>query len=336
MLKGSLPVLFLALTSAACEVQWGGGRLALEDPSPPEPEPAEDEGEAPPPPLPDPPLLYLARLQPDGEGWLTPIARLAADSLAPLGFPKPIADEFRERFAAAFLSPGREMVLVASGRRIGSIVIGDLVADRADCAPVAAIQAILPPGASLPRLGFVLPLELAPARIGRVSDRRASNRMITFGPVLAEQLLRAEGVARPFLAQRMAMDAVAAQDTVLEMAATYLINDSLKASPPLGDAASLFFLARREPTRGYIPVWREIRTYDTAEEKEAFAYVEWIELDGSRFDFVNSFGGSGERLAASRAPADWRDRLSLAERRFDWREPPECPALGLLEEVASR
>jgi hypothetical protein len=331
----AVPAIAILLASAACEVQWGGGRLTLEDPSPPEPEPAAEESEPAPAPLPEAPLLYLVRLGGAGQGHLAAIARIAGDSLAPLEPPAPIPDEFRERFERAFLPAGRELALVVGGRRIGSVVVGEPASGRANCLSIASVQAILPPGTPVPQIGFVLPIELSPVRIGRAIDPTPSNRMVTFGPVLAEQLLRGHGVARPFLAQRMALEAVAGPDTLLEMAATYLINDSLAPGPPRGSAASLFFLARREPTRGYLPVWREVRTYGSAEGKEAFAYLEWLELKGARFDFVNAVRGSNVGLAASRAPEDWRSRLSLAQRRFVWTEAPECPALELLSEAIS-
>ena len=82
-------------------------------------------------------------------------------------------------------------------------------------------------------------------------------------------------------------------------------------------------------------MWSEVRTYDAAEGKEAFAYLDWLELVGFRFDFVTAVRGSNEGLSASRAPEDWRSRLSLAERDFAWREPPECPALERLGEAIS-
>ena len=67
------------------------------------------------------------------------------------------------------------------------------------------------------------------------------------------------------------------------------------------------------------------------EEKEAFAYLDWLELQGVRFDFVRRFDASSERLAASRAPEDWRDRLTLAQRELEWAESSACPVLTLVE-----
>ncbi len=330
-----LQLLALSLGCVACEVEWGGGRLALEDPSPPEPEPVV-EGEAPPPPLPEAPLLYVVRLRPDGRALAAPTARITADSagavgLAALDLPSPIDDEYRQRFAATFFTAGRELALIAGGKRIGSLVLDEPAGAPPGCLAAAAAQAFLPPGAYVPAIGFGVPLNLAPAAVGRASVRDPTNRMVTFGPVLAEQLLRASGEQRPFLAQRMALEAVAGEDTVAVMAATYLINDSLAIVPPLRDAASLFFLARHEPTRGFVPVWREVRTYRTAEEKEAFAFFDWLELQGVRFDFVRRFDASSERLAASRAPEDWRDRLTLAQRELEWAESSACPVLTLVE-----
>ncbi len=330
-----LPWLALVLACTACEVEWGGGRLALEDPSPPEPEP-EVEGEAPPPPLPAAPLLYVVRLRPDGRAVVAPTASIASDSagevsLATLDLPSPLDEEYNQRFVDAFFTPGSELALIAGGRRIGSLVLEEPANVPAGCLTAASAQAFLPPGAHVPSIAFGVPLDLAPAAVGRASIRDPSNRMVTFGPVLAEQLLRAGGEQRPFLAQRMAMEAIAGSDTVATMAATYLINDSLAAGPPLREAASLFFLARHEPTRGFVPVWREVRRYRTAEEKEAFAYVDWLELEGVRFDFLRRYDGSSELLTASRAPEDWRDRLSLARRELEWTEPSTCPVLTYLE-----
>lgn len=331
----SLPLLAVALACAACEVEWGGGRLALEDPSPPEPEPVV-EGEAPPPPLPEAPLLYVVRLRPNGRALVAPTARITSDStgsigLASLDLPSPIDDEYRQRFAHAFFTAGSELAFIGSGKRIGSLVLEEPANAPAGCLAAAAAQALLPPGAYLPAIGFGVPLDLAPAAVERASPRDPTNRMVTFGPVLAEQLLRASGEVRPFLARRMALEAIASEDTVAAMAATYLINDSLAVGPPAREASSLFFLARYEATRGFVPVWREVRSYRTADEKEAFAYLDWLELQGVRFDFLRGFDGSSERLSASRAPEDWRERLALADRELEWTETSACPVLTLLE-----
>lgn len=328
-------MLVLALGCAACDVEWGGGRLALEDPAPPEPEPVA-EGEAPPAPLPEAPLLYIVRLRPDGRAIVAPTARIASDTVGGVGLgnldlPDAIDDEYRQRFRQAFFTAGRELALIAGGRRIGSLVLEEPTGVPGGCVGAAGAQAFLPPGAFVPAIGFGVPLDLAPAAVGRAAARDPTNRMVTFGPVLAEQLLRAAGEQRPFLAQRMALEAIAGDDTVAVMAATYLINDSLSVGPPERDAASLFFLARHEATRGFVPVWREVRMYRTAEEKEAFAYLDWLELNGVRFDFLRRFDGSSERLAASRSPEDWRERLALARRELDWTEPPACPVLTILD-----
>lgn len=328
-------MLALTLCFTACEVEWGGGRLALEDPSPPEPEPVA-EGEAPPSPLPEAPLLYVVRLRPDGRGVAAPTARITSDSsadvsLGTLGLPRPIDEEYRQRFTDRFYVPGTELALVVGGQRVGSLVLEEPAPAPEGCLAPATAQAFFPPGAPVPRFGFGVPLDLAPATVGRALARDPTSRMVTFGPVLAEQLLRAGGEPRPFLAQRIALEAIAGADTVADMVATYLISDSLAAGPPGTDAASLFFVATYEATRGFVPVWREVRRYGTADEKEAFAYFGWIDLRGARFDFVRRVDASGVRLAASRAPEDWRDRVALARREIEWMEATPCPASTLLE-----
>ena len=125
----------------------------------------------------------------------------------------------------------------------------------------------------------------------------------------------------------MSLEAAAGEGTTAAMAATYLINDSLAVGPPSGDAASLFFLARYEATRGFVPVWSEVRTYRSGDDKQALAYLDWLELQGTRFDFVRLFDGTGERLSASRAPDGWRESLELTDRELDWTGSSTCPAI---------
>jgi hypothetical protein len=273
----------------------------------------------------------MVGLRKDGRAALTPIARIAGDSLISLELPTPIDEEYRARFDAEFLRAGAELALVAGGARIGSLIIESGPATAApNCPSVGVAQAVLPPGAFVPSLGFGVVLDLAPVELGRAMPREPVGRMATYGPILAEQLLRADGVARPFLAQRAALEAIPSGDSLRSMAATYLINDTLAASAPRGDAAALFFLARDDRGRGFVPVWKEVRTYRTEEEKQAFVYVDWLELAGTRFDFLRLIEGAGERLSASRAPSDWRERTSLAEREMVWMEEAGCAARGLL------
>ncbi len=320
----------LALGTAGCEVAWGGGRIALEDPAPPpDTTAAADPAAARIVPIPRGPLLYLVAATPDGSSRVVPVAGLAGEPLGAsfesLAVPDSADDGYRARFDSVFLSPGLELELHSGGVRLGSLVLteGGRVVSPA-CPGVAGGRALLPPGADVPPIAFAIPREVgAGAAPGRPAASEPTRSMAVAGPVLAERLIAGQ---RAFLARRMALRQVSIPgDTIAGMAATYLIADSMAAGPPAGDAISLFFMARREP-RGFVSVWQEVRRYDTPEEKEAFEYLDRLELPAGRVDFLRRYGGTGVRLAASLLPPETAaDELGLS-----WTEPEPCSALELL------
>lgn len=325
---GPLPWLLLAL-AAACQVEWGGGRLALEDPTPrpeaTEAAPREPETES---PLPRGPFLYAARVDRAGNARVVPVARLPAGGglPLPLELPSPLTEGYRSRFDSAFLGPGSELVLQRWGRRIGTLVLRD-PAGAADpgCPSVAPATALLIPGEPSPGLALAVPRELSPAIPSRTGAQEPARGMVLASPVLAERLIADQ---RAYLAQRAALEAVPLPgDTAPGMAATYLVNDSLAPGPPGAEAISLFFLARYEPALGYVPVWREIRRYDSPEEKEAFEYLDWIRLPAGTLHVLRRVDGSASGLAAAFL-AEGEE-----EPRVAWREE-ECSALRLLAESA--
>lgn len=273
----ALLALFLAGLTA-CEVEWGGARMALEQPSPPEGEapPSASEAAAETPPLPDGPLLLLARLDPDGEGLALPVARVSPRGLRPLQWPRDPPAAWRERFVSTFQPPGAELPLHARGVRVGTLILeGGRDPVNAGCPAPSAVRALLPPDHPAPRFAFAFsPRGDAPSP-DPPPPPELTRRIRTFAPILAERLLREAGVERSFLARRAALEAVPFPgDTAPGMAAAYLINDTLAAAPsPPGPSASLFFLARYDPARGYVPVWAAVRSYTDPGGKEAFEYV---------------------------------------------------------------
>ena len=292
---------------AGCDVEWGGAEFRLENPAP-EPPPevvAEGELEAPPAPLPEGPLLFAVRINPsDGASRAFPIARLVENGLAPLHLPENPDAGWRDRFDTAFMAPGSELELHAAGRRIGSLVLDG------STAPVRAFAFLSGAGPDAPAS---YPVD------------NIDNRMRTFGPILAEQLMRSLGENRPYLAQRADVQVVSwPGDPTPAFAATYLINDQLEAPSPEGEAVSLFFLARFTPQGGYAPVWSEFRRYEGGSGKEIFTYVDAADAPVGRIDFVDIRDGSGAvRIAAS---------IDRGEsRQLDWTEDAECRSELLLE-----
>lgn len=318
----------LAAGTAGCQVEWGGGTISLEDPAPPpDTTAAVVELEPEQLPLPTGPFLHLVRLDSDGSARLTPLAGLggpdADDPLTAVEIPSADDPTFRTRFDSIFLAPGAELELLARGGRLGSLVLeGQARAGAGSCASIATARAMISPGQDLPTWALALPaggVSSEPPR--RIASLEIERSMTIAGPVLAERLI---GGDRAFLARLASMAAVdLGADTLSGMAATYLIADSLAAGPPGSNAVSLFFLARFEPARGFIPIWEEVRRYDAAEDKEIFEYLDWISIDGDRLDAVRRYDGSGVRLAVS-----WTEEGE--DRAIAWVEPAECSAASRL------
>ena len=320
---------FLVALSAGCEVEWGGATVHLEDPSPPpEQAPAaETSAEQARRPLPEGPLLWAVRASgADGEVLAMPVARLVDGVPVALEFPEPPPDGFRERFDAAFARQGTELVLGASGVRLGSLVLsGPPRVLDAGCPSAVPARAMILPGTSLPAVAFGLGPDLALDAPDAPRSAEVDNRIRTFGPILAEQLLKQGGEDRPFLAQRAELGAVFwPGDPRPAMVATYLINDSLGGPGPTGSATSLFFLARFGPS-GYVADWSEMRTYSgEAGGRELFTWLDAAPTPGGRLDFAVLRDGAVRRLAASLDSDD-------PDRGITWTEGARCPSLELLE-----
>lgn len=316
---------------AACDVEWGGATLAFVNPAPvPDPEDAVPESELV-EPLPKGDLLYLVRVSAsagaDAEGGgaqALPIARMVDGAPVELGVPESIDAAYRTRFDSAFYTAGTELPLHAGGHRVGTLILdGDTGSAAAGCLSIGSGRVLLLPDAEQPEYAFAWAGDGAFGSPVTYDIADTDTRMRTFGPVLAEDLLRRGGESRPQLAQRAVLRAVPwPGDERPAMAATYLVNDDLGSEPPRNSASSLFFLARFDG-RQYVPEWWEVRRYQGAEGREAFVYFGAIAgLDG-RIDFATRHDGSAPRLVAS------VDREG-ADRRIDWIEPADCPGVSLL------
>ncbi len=309
-------------------MEWGGATVRLEDAYPvlPEAETPAEEPEEVVLPLPAGPLMWSVRLEDTGGGARAiPVARLDAGRPVSLDFPALAPDGYRERFDSVFAAPGLHLSLGSGGVRIGSIVLeGPSRVLAAGCPSVVQARVLVPPGTDVPLLMFAWEAT-SPAAIERPASAVIDNTVRTFGPILAERLLREGGEQRPYLAQRAELIAVPwPGDERPAMVATYLINDALDAEPPDGPAASLFFVARFEPASGYVPSWSEVRFYGGEGVREAFTWMDAWPGPAGRVDVAVRFDGVGRRLVASLADEG-------VERTIDWMEEPGCPSLELLE-----
>lgn len=315
--SGALALLVLL---AACEAEWEGAELTLEQPPSPRDTveaPAEEEAEA--PPLPAPPMLYRVEAEEDGSARVSPLALVRDGALR--GLPSPTdAESWWGRFDSAFLSAGQELPLLAGGARLGTVVLsGAVEGSSPGCPGAASGELLLPPGRQPPASAFAVSPGAGPGGLpGRPAGSETTGRQRTFAPILAERLLREAGVERHYLAREADLRPAALGDSVPGFAATFLIADSLTSGPPDGRAVSLLVLARPHPSDGYVPEWSLVQRYESAGEKAAYRYVESLPLGGDgRIDVLRRYGDGGSRLTAA-----WEVD---GDRRIRWSAPDPCP-----------
>lgn len=278
------------LLVAACEVQWGGARMAVEEPARPGAEASDSAAaEERTLPLPRGPLLVLVRIGEGGAARALPVARLETGRPAPLGWPEDPPSDYRERFSSAFLAAGTELPLHFAGFRVGSLIVGESGGGvNAGCPPSPHGRALFPPGVRPPTYAFAVTPADGEGLPQAVSAPDVVRDLRVFAPILAERILRDAGVERPFLARQVDLQAVDfPADERPGFAATYVINDTLAAGPPpTGGSASLFFLARYRPAEGYVPAWSWVREYDAASGKELLTYLGWTSTPAGRLYVV--------------------------------------------------
>lgn len=322
-----LAALLLAAAAAACDVKWGGGHIALERPHTPGERTASTATAPPPKPLPRPPFVFLVRLRPDGAASAVPFARVSATGLEALGWPSDAGAGYRARFDSAFASAGSGLSLRIAGERAGRLIVtGTRMSVNASCPSVVDGRVLVLPGQKVPRWAFAVGPGSGESVPTRATVASPDDRTRTFGPILAENLLRAAGVDRPYLAQRADLQAVSLPgDTLPGMAATYLIGDTLApVAPSSTSAVSLFYVASFEPARGYVPVWNVVHRYGSASDKRVLTWLGSLRVEGTMLYMVSLVDGSGRWIATHRPGGT----AELA-----WTESGPCPALRSIEEA---
>lgn len=305
-----LPALVLALLAAsACDAEWGGAEVGLETPPPATvadtagAEPADPELPA----LPEGPLLHAVATRPDGRAVVVPAARMTPPGPAALDLPDDPPDRWWTLFTDSLAAAGTELPLYTTGRRIGTVVLGPPRAPVEEgCPPPVEGRLLLRPGTSPPDVAFAWGRADGSSPPPEPPLRPASTRRLrVFGPILAERLLGEAGVERAFLARRAALRPVAfTGDTAAGMAATYLIADTLAPEPPgPGTSSSLFFLARHDPSDGYVPVWSRTTTYADTAGKDVLSHLDWLPARDGRVEILLRTDARTTRLAAARTEA---------------------------------
>lgn len=332
-----LALLFVVLApvwNQGCEADWGGAEFSVESP---EPTPAagdtaaEAEAEPSLPPLPEGPLLYFVRTDSSGRALAAPTARIGPDGgLRELALPEEsLSDAWRRRFDSAFYGRDRELALHAASRRAGSVVFSGSRSPSPSCPPVGVGQTYVPPGAPVPEEAVAMPGGVWSAEPGAGVRAEAGDRSRLFAPILAERFLQERGVARPFLASRADLAAVAFPESDRPgLAATYLIRDTLApVSASTDSAVSLFYLASYDSAQGYVPRWVRMHRYGRQGGKRAYAYVVSAAGPAGRVHFLRLFDERSVRFAAL-----WPD-ASGEPGEVGWTESGRCSALEMVEAV---
>lgn len=313
-----------ALALAGCDLEWGGAEVGLETPATAvradsvRAEQAADTLPA----LPEGPLLFAARLSPDGRARTAAVARWGADGPVELDWLADASEAWRQAYLGAFQAPGTRLPLYARGRRIGTLILDDVEASgNGACPPVSAGHVLVRPGVSVPEVAFAWPSDDPPPPEA-VAAPVSTSRLRTFGPIMAERLLQEAGVERAFLARQADLQPIAFPgDTAAGLAATYLIADTLAPVPSTaGSSTSLFFLARFDRTEGYLSEWTRVARYDSTGGKDVLVHLTMVPADRGWLEMVRRVQGDGERLAAARI--DTADGGEIV-----WTGGTECPVL---------
>lgn len=293
-----------ALALAACDVEWGGTEVGLETPATAA---RADSARAAQvadtlPSLPEGPLLFAVRLTPDGRARAAAVARLGPDGPVDMDWRADASEEWRQAYMDSLQAPGSRLPLYGRGTRIGTLVLGEPEATGdGSCPPVSAGHVLTRPGVAAPDVAFAWPTddatppEAIPAPV-------STSRLRTFGPIMAERLLRQAGVERAFLARQADLQPVAFPgDTAPGLAATYLIADTLAPVPSTaGSSTSLFFVARFDRTEGYVSEWTHLARYDSTGGKDVLVHLDHLPAERGRLEMLRRVRADGERLAAAR------------------------------------
>lgn len=316
-------LLAAALALAGCELEWGGTEVGFETPATAARADSLRTAQAADtlPSLPEGPILFAARLAPDGRARVAAVARLGPDGPEDLGWRPDASEAWRQAFVDSLQAPGTRLPLYARSARLGTLILEDVqTSGNAACPPVSAGHVLVPPGVGAPSVGFAWPGE-DPTPPRAVAAPLSTSRLRTFGPIMAERLLRQNGVERAFLAQQADLQPISVPgDTAAGLAATYLIADTLAPVPSTsGSSVSLFFVAHFDRTEGYISEWTRVARYDSTGGKDVLVHLETVPRDGGRMVMLRRVQADGERMAAA--------RLDPGGGELVWTGGTECPVI---------
>ncbi|HET7275820.1 MAG TPA: hypothetical protein VFI91_11700 [Longimicrobiaceae bacterium] len=306
------PLLIVTALHGCDNVEWGGADLDIVPPPPPlnAIPVAPDEQVFAEYGLPTGSVLFKV-VQLEQGAQLIPVAEVSGDSLRTLRRPAAVApDAFESKFREAVIPVGSQFELFRRGANVGTFVVHGYGEVTPCGLPTATGNATVVAAATQVPQFLAFRQGLAPRVIGEYSPPVIDGSINTYASIVAERLILQAGLPRPRSwvgAQRDLQALEIAQGANPEMAATYLVADSLAAGPAGDGGYSVFYIADYESRRGYSPVYQEVRDYSKT-GKAAPKLLDYLNWDGREGDeiLIQVFGEEGSWYEAlGREGGEW-------------------------------
>jgi len=313
-LLGGAGLMALILTAApACDnVIWGGADIEIVPPPPAAsmtPVPTDERvfaeyG------LPRGQVIF--HIVPSDQGsQLIPIGEISGDSIRTIRRPAGVAPEaYEERFRDAVIPIGAQFDVFRRGARVGTFVAQRPGAVTRCGVPTVLGNTTVVAAASDINQFISFRQGLAPTVRGEFAPPQITGSIRTYASIIAERLILQNGLPRPRSwagAQRDLQAIEIAPGAHPEMAATYLVGDSLAVGPADPQGYSVFYIADFETRRGYQPVYREVHDYRQG-GKVAPRVVDHLNWDNE----------GGEEILIEVFGSDQRWYEALSERNGQW------------------
>jgi hypothetical protein len=276
--------LILAAVTACDNVEWGGVQVEVV----PAPPPASEAGAEPDPQLvteyglPRGPVLFAIEQGPGGS-TLVPVAELAGDSLRTLRRPAGVSPQaFEQRFRETVIPAGSQFRIYRRGAAVGTFIVQGAGPTTGCGVPTARGNATVVAAASAEPRFLAFRVGLAPDVRGEYSPPQINGQIQTYAAIVAERLILQAGLPRPrsWMGARRDLQALEIEaGGHPEMSSTFLVGDSLAVGPADDQGYSVFYVADYETSRGYNPVYSEVRDYRRT-GKAAPRVVDYLNWDG--------------------------------------------------------
>lgn len=294
--RGAASVLILTALSGCDNVKWGGSEVQFVPPPPAggtlevseNPQTYADLG------LPGGPVVFHVKRGPGG-AQLIPVGEVSGDSLRTLRRPAGVErSAYEQRFRQAVMETGSQFDLFRRGARVGTFQVGANGQATQCGVPTALGSATVVASAADAQEFIAFRRGLAPQVIGEYSPPQVTGPMRTFASIVAERLVLQNGLPRPRSwtgAQRDMQPLEVSGGGTPEMAATYLVGDSLGVGPAQPDGYSILYIASYETRSGYTPFYSEARDYRRVPKgaPKVVDYLNWNTTEGPEI-LVQVFG----------------------------------------------